>query len=80
MLHENLKKFVEGFRYDAHPMGMFLSAVGALSTFYPDAKNVLDAGLAPAADGAADRQGAGASPRSPTATSSAGRTCCPTTS
>ncbi len=42
MLHENLKKFVEGFRYDAHPMGMFLSAVGALSTFYPDAKNVLD--------------------------------------
>jgi citrate synthase len=42
MLHENLKKFIEGFRYDAHPMGMFLSAVGALSTFYPDAKNVLD--------------------------------------
>jgi citrate synthase len=44
MLHENLKKFLEGFRYDAHPMGMFLSAVGALSTFYPDAKNVFDAG------------------------------------
>jgi citrate synthase len=43
MLHENLKKFVEGFRYDAHPMGMFLSAVGALSTFYPDAKNIVDA-------------------------------------
>jgi len=43
MLHENLKKFVEGFRYDAHPMGMFLSSVGALSTFYPDAKNVADA-------------------------------------
>ena len=43
MLHENLKKFVEGFRYDAHPMGMFLSAVGALSTFYPDAKNISDA-------------------------------------
>ena len=43
MLHENLKKFVEGFRYDAHPMGMFLSSIGALSTFYPDAKNVLDA-------------------------------------
>ena len=42
MLHENIKKFVEGFRYDAHPMGMFLSAVGALSTFYPDAKNVVD--------------------------------------
>jgi citrate synthase len=43
MLHENLKKFVEGFRYDAHPMGMFLSAVGALSTFYPDAKAILNA-------------------------------------
>ncbi len=43
MLHENLKKFLEGFRYDAHPMGMFLSAVGALSTFYPDAKNVSNA-------------------------------------
>jgi citrate synthase len=44
MLHENLKKFVQGFRYDAHPMGMFLSAVGALSTFYPDAKNIFDQG------------------------------------
>jgi citrate synthase len=43
MLHENLKKFLEGFRYDAHPMGMFLSAVGALSTFYPDAKDVSNA-------------------------------------
>ena len=42
MLHENIKKFLEGFRYDAHPMGMFLSAVGALSTFYPDAKNIHD--------------------------------------
>jgi citrate synthase len=44
MLHENIKKFLEGFRYDAHPMGMFLSAVGALSTFYPDAKNIFDVG------------------------------------
>src|SRR5215203_3141983 len=44
MLHENLKKFLEGFRYDAHPMGMFLSAVGALSTFYPDAKDIFDEG------------------------------------
>jgi citrate synthase len=42
MLHENIKKFLEGFRYDAHPMGMFLSAVGALSTFYPDAKNIFN--------------------------------------
>ena len=43
MLHENLKKFLEGFRYDAHPMGMFLSAVGAMSTFYPDAKDIFNA-------------------------------------
>ncbi len=42
MLHENLKSLLQGFRYDAHPMGMFLSAVGALSTFYPDAKNIFD--------------------------------------
>src|SRR4051795_5443175 len=42
MLHENIKKFLEGFRYDAHPMGMFLSTVGALSTFNPDAKNIFD--------------------------------------
>jgi citrate synthase len=34
--------FVEGFRYDAHPMGMLLASVGALSTFYPDAKNIKD--------------------------------------
>src|SRR5689334_17817020 len=43
MLHENVKKFMEGFRYDAHPMGIFLSTVGALSTFYPDAKRIFDA-------------------------------------
>jgi citrate synthase len=42
MLHENIKKFMEGFRYDAHPMGIFLSTVGALSTFYPAAKDVDD--------------------------------------
>ena len=42
MLHENIKKFMEGFRYDAHPMGIFLSSVGALSTFYPDAKEIDD--------------------------------------
>lgn len=41
-LPENIKHFIEGFQRDAHPMGMFLSAVGALSTFYPDSKNVLD--------------------------------------
>jgi len=42
MLHENIKKFMEGFRYDAHPMGIFLSTVGALSTFYPDAKQIFN--------------------------------------
>jgi citrate synthase len=40
MLHENVKKFMEGFQYDAHPMGMFLSTVGALSTIYADAKRI----------------------------------------
>ena len=40
MLHETSKKFLEGFRYDAHPMGMFISTVAALSTVYPDARNV----------------------------------------
>ena len=42
MLHENIKKFMEGFRYDAHPMGILLSTVGAHSTFYPDARLVFD--------------------------------------
>ena len=41
-VHENIKRFVEGFRYDAHPMGMLLATVGALSTFYPDAKKIDD--------------------------------------
>jgi citrate synthase len=40
MLHENIKKLMEGFQYDAHPMGIFLSTVGALSTNYPDAKRI----------------------------------------
>ncbi|HJR17340.1 MAG TPA: citrate synthase [Gemmatimonadales bacterium] len=43
-VHTNITKFLEGFRYDAHPMGMLLGAVGALSTFYPDAKNIHDPG------------------------------------
>jgi citrate synthase len=43
-VHENIKKFVEGFRYDAHPMGMLLATTGALSTFYPDAKKIDDDG------------------------------------
>src|ERR687892_1370105 len=41
-VHENVKKFMEGFRYDAHPIGMLLSSVGALSTFYPDASQIKD--------------------------------------
>jgi len=41
-VHEDLKQFFEGFRYDAHPMGMLLAGVGALSTFYPDAKQTQD--------------------------------------
>jgi len=42
MLHENIKKFMEGFRYDAHPMGIFISTVAALSTLNPDARNIFD--------------------------------------
>jgi len=41
-LHENLKQFIQGFRYDAHPMGMLMASVSALSTFYPDAREVKD--------------------------------------
>jgi citrate synthase len=40
MLHTNIAKLMEGFRHDAHPMGMFISTVGALSTFYPEAKEI----------------------------------------
>ncbi len=42
-VHENVKTFIDGFRYDAHPMGMLVATVGALSTFYPEAKHVTDA-------------------------------------
>ncbi len=42
MLHETTKKFMEGFRYNAHPMAMLVSTVAALSTVYPEAKNVHD--------------------------------------
>lgn len=42
MLHENTKKFMEGFRYDAHPMGMLVSTLAALSTYYPDAKDIMN--------------------------------------
>src|SRR5471032_3408475 len=42
MLHENIKKLMEGFQYDAHPMAIFLSIVGAMSGFYPDAKDIFN--------------------------------------
>jgi len=42
-VHENVRHFMEGFRYDAHPMGMLLASVGALSTFYPESRNISDA-------------------------------------
>jgi len=42
MVHENIKKFMEGFTYDAHPMGVFVSTVAALSTFYPDGKQIFE--------------------------------------
>src|SRR6266540_1958227 len=42
-LHENIKKVIDGFHHDAHPMGILIGTVGALSTFYPDAKRVFDA-------------------------------------
>ena len=41
-VHENVKTFLQGFRYDAHPMSMLCSAVAALSSFYPSAKNIYD--------------------------------------
>src|SRR5687768_13715851 len=42
-VHENIRKFLEGFRYDAHPMAMLNSAVAALASFYPDSRNIFDA-------------------------------------
>ncbi len=42
LIHENVKKFIDGFHHDAHPMGILVSTVAALSTFYPDARNVTD--------------------------------------
>jgi citrate synthase len=45
IIHENVKKFMDGFHYDAHPMGMLVSTVAALSTFYPEAKRIKDVEL-----------------------------------
>ena len=41
-VHENVRDFIQGFRYDAHPMGMLMSSVAALSTFYPEARDIYD--------------------------------------
>jgi citrate synthase len=43
-VHENVKKFIDGFHHDAHPMGILVSSLAALSTFYPDAKAIFDTG------------------------------------
>ena len=78
MLHTNISKLMEGFQYDAHPMGMFISTVGALSTFYPDAKNIFSSE-------SRRLQTIRLIAKVPTiaayafATPSAGRTTCPTT-
>ncbi|HXI12926.1 MAG TPA: citrate synthase [Thermoanaerobaculia bacterium] len=45
IIHENIKKFMDGFRYNASPMGMLISTVAALSTFYPEAKDINDASV-----------------------------------
>ena len=58
MLHETTKKFMEGFRYDAHPMAMLVSTVAALSSVYPDAQEHSRSGQPPAPDHAADWQDA----------------------
>ncbi|UYN89388.1 MAG: citrate synthase [Anaerolineales bacterium] len=42
IIHENIKHFMQNFRYDAHPMGMFIATVAALSTFYPEANQIND--------------------------------------
>ena len=42
IIHENIKKFIDGFHHDAHPMGVFVSTVAALSTFYPEARHIDD--------------------------------------
>jgi citrate synthase len=44
VVHENMKKFIDGFQHDAHPMGILVSTIAALSTFYPDSKNISDEG------------------------------------
>src|SRR5207253_7961604 len=42
LVHENIKQLIQGFRYEAHRMGILIATAGALSTFYPEAKNIMD--------------------------------------
>ena len=78
-LHENVKQLIQGFRYDAHPMGMLMASVSALSTFYPDASDIHDADNRAAADHPADRQDADARRLRLPPRSWASRTSTPTT-
>ena len=55
-VHENVKKFIDGFHHDAHPMGILVSSIAALSTFYPGAKDISDSGAPASAGSAADRE------------------------
>ena len=76
-IHENIKKFIDGFHHDAHPMGMFVSTVAALSTFYPDAKRILDEHGRARTDHPAHREGSRRSPPSPIGIRSGCRTSYP---
>ena len=79
-IHENVRKrFLEGFHYDAHPMGMLVSAVAALSTFYPDAKDIHDPDVRMQADRPAHRQDADPGRRLPPLQRRACRSSTPTT-
>ena len=78
MLHENIKKLMEGFQYDAHPMGVFLSTVGAFSTFYPTPRRSSTSSRARSRFTASSPR-CRRSPPTPTATASAVPTSIPTT-
>ena len=78
-IHENVRKrFMEGFHYDAHPMGMLVSAVAALSTFYLDAKDIFDRETSTSRSSASSPR-CPPWPRAPSASGSACRSCTRTT-
>jgi citrate synthase len=78
VVHENVKELMAGFRYDAHPMGMLVSTVGALSTFYPEAKEIHDPAVRRKCTASSARSRPW--PPSPTATPAASPTSTRTTS